>query len=240
MPSNFLSDNDTMVGQTYYQLITALGPVSQDFDTTVASGDGALALGDANLSGTTLVNGDVDGALINGDVTDSIVGDGNVGVTGDDNAVAIGTGNMVGHGDDVNLAHGDVVDVEDSLVSESAFGHSMVQSNDQVAFADDGSAVSFGSGDATGAGDQTVLAWGNSGNIGQLQGEDNTQQQAIDNSTDVEVEVEDSFNTDNSAHWDLEVDDSFNHISPVEIVDSFKVDLDAAIDASDDDGIDIA
>jgi hypothetical protein len=236
MALTFFDDRDAMVGQTYYQLIHALGPVQQDFDTNVASGDGALAMGDASLSGTTLINGDVDGPVVNGKVTDSIVGDHNVGVTGDDNAVAIGTGNMVGQGHDVNLAHGDVVDVEDSYVSESALGHSMVESNDVAAWANDGSAISFGSGDAEGAGDQTVLAWGNSGNIGQVQGEHNEQEQEIDNST--EVEVEDSFNTDKSTNWDLEVEESFNEISPVEIVDSFKLDLD--VDASDDDVIDVA
>lgn len=238
MAHTFFDDRDTMVGQTYYQLINALGPVQQDFDTTVASGDGALAMGDASLTGTTLINGDVDGPVVNGKVTDSIVGDHNVGVTGDDNAVAIGTGNMVGQGEDVNLAHGDVVDVEDSYVSESAFGHSMVQSNDVNAWANDGSAISFGSGDAEAAGDQTVLAWGNSGNIGQVQGEHNAQQQLIDNSTELDVKVEDSFNTDNSTNWDVAVEDSFNEISPVAIVDSFKLDLD--VDASDDDVIDVA
>lgn len=237
MALTFFDDRDTMVGQTYYQLINSLGPVQQDFETTVASGDGALALGGATLTGTTLVNGNVDGPLVNGPVNDSILGDGNVGVTGDGNAVAIGTANQVGLGHDVNIAHGDVVDVEDSYVSESAFGHSMVQSNDQTAWAHDGAAVSFGSGDATGAGDQTVLAWGNSGNIGQVQGEDNVQQQAIDNSTTTEYKIDDSFNIDHSARWELEVDDSFNHISPVEIMDSFKVDLEANI--SDDDFIDV-
>ncbi|MPY95778.1 MAG: hypothetical protein GEV08_22810 [Acidimicrobiia bacterium] len=235
MSSTFFDDRDTMVGQTYYQLIHSFGPVQQDFNTNTASGDGALAFSDAKLHGTTLVNGDVDGALINGDVKESIVGDDNVGVTGDDNAVAVGAGNMVGQGKDVNLAHGDVVDVEDSYVSESALGHSFVQSNDQVAWADDGSAVSFGSGDALGAGDQKILAWGNSGNISQVQGKDNDQDQEIDNST--EVEVEESFNTDNSADWDI--DESFNHISPVEIVESFKVELEAEIDASDDDVLDV-
>jgi len=236
MALTFFDDRDTMVGQTYYQLIHALGPVQQDFDTTVASGDGALALGDATLTGTTLVNGDVDGPVVNGKVIDSIVGDHNVGVTGDDNAVAIGNGNMVGQGHDVNLAHGDVVDVEDSYVSESAFGHSMVQSNDVAAWANDGSAISFGSGDAHAAGDQTVLAWGNSGNIGLLQGEGNEQEQEIE----TELEFDHSFNTDSSTNLDVDVDDSFNEISPVEIVDSFKLELNAAIDASDDDVVDIA
>ncbi len=259
-PFDYLDDGDTMVGQTLYQLVSALGPVSLDTDATVASGDGSLALGDANLQGTTLINGSVDGPFVNGNATDSIVGDGNVGVTGDDNAVAIGTGNMVGHGDDLNMAHGDVVDVDDSIVSESALGHSLVESNDVSAYAVDGSAINFGSGDATGAGDQDVHNWGDDANIGLVQGEDNTQVQAIDESTHVDVDTTvdastdnsihladafntddsfntvDSFDTDASSHWDVDVDDSYNHLSSTDIIDSFK----AEIDASDDDGIDVA
>jgi len=242
MSNTFFDDRDTMVGQTYYQLIHSFGPVVQDFDTNVASGDGSLAFSDAKLHGTTLVNGDVDGAIVNGDVKDSLVGNGNVGVTGEDNAAAFGNGNQVASGEDINQAHGDVVDVEDSYLSESALGHSMVQSNDQMAWANDGSAVSFGHGDATGAGDQTVLAWGNHGNIGQVQGEDNEQEQEIeiDKSTDLDVRIEDSLNTDNSSHWDLDVDDSFNDISPVEIDDSFKVELDTDVDAGDDADVEVA
>lgn len=209
----FSSDDDTNVAQTWFQLIQADGDVTQDFDTTVASGDGAVALSDTTLYGSQIISGDVEGPVINGNDNNVAYGDG---------ALALqDTGN-------VNIGSGTQVNVEDSYVSESALGEdNTVQSNDISAYAEDGSAISFG-GNAEGDGDTNVYAHEIDGNLSVVDGDDNAVQQLND----------ESWDWDASTNLDIAVDDSFNTDNSTNILDSFKAQIDASID--DNDGIDIA
>ena len=209
----FSSDDDTNVAQTWFQAVIAGGNIAQDFDTTVASGDGAVALNDTSLYGSQIITGDVEGPVINGTDNNVAYGDG---------AVALqDTGN-------VNLGSGTQVNVEDSYVSESALGEdNMVMSNDIEAHAEDGSAIAFG-GNAEGDGDTNVLALGNDGPVSVVDGDDNAVQQLND----------ESWDWDQSTNLDVEIDDAFNTDNSVDFVDSFKTMIDASID--DNDGVDIA
>ncbi len=209
----FSSDDDTNVAQTWFQAVLAGGNVTQDFDTTTASGDGAVALSDTTLYGSQIITGDVEGPVINGNDNNVAYGDG---------AIALqDTGN-------VNIGSGTQVNVEDSYVSESALGEdNMVMSNDIEAYAEDGSAIAFG-GNAEGDGDTNVLALGNDGPVSVVDGDDNAVQQLND----------ESWDWDASTNLDVVIDESFNTDSSVSFEDSFKTMIDASID--DNDGVDIA
>jgi hypothetical protein len=211
----FSNDNDTNVAQTWFQLIGAGGNVTQEFDSNLASGDGAVALGDATLYGSQIITGDVAGPVVNGT----------------DNNVAFGNGAVaVQDAGNVNIGSGTQVNIQDSMLSETAIGDgAVVQSNDITASAQDGSAISFG-GNAEGDGDTSVQANGNDGPVSVVDGDDNAVQQLHDESwdwdasttLDLAVAIDESFNTDNSTAF----------------VDSFKTMIDASID--DNDGVDVA
>lgn len=172
-----ISDDDTNVAQTWLQFIEGSN-VSQDLDSAVAGGDQSiaatapiaselLAVGEGNLlaqglTGSTIASGQVNGPVM-GDLTDSMVGDGNTGVTGDGNTAAFGQANTVVSAENANVGdgalvdavdsavstgEGDAIEIEDSLVSESAVGHSTSQSNDTSVLATGGGVAAAG-GDAT-------------------------------------------------------------------------------------------
>jgi hypothetical protein len=92
--NNYVDDRDTIVDNSINQQIdTGGGDFDQDIDidSTVASGDGAVAAGD-DIEDSQVVTGD-----------DNTVGDGNVNgdgnITGDDNEAVIGDGNTSSFGD---------------------------------------------------------------------------------------------------------------------------------------------
>jgi len=90
-----IEDNSTNIDSSIRQHLQAMGDIHQDFDTTVASGDGAVAAGGevsgqvntGEISGvmagdvkdSNLVTGDVGGSFVGGDVSGSVLGD-NTGV----------------------------------------------------------------------------------------------------------------------------------------------------------------
>lgn len=209
-----MTTGNTAIGQTFFQLISSMGNVNQDWDTTTASGAGAFALNDANLSGTQIVMGDNDGQMVNGSVHDAVIGEHNNAAIHSDGPNNFGSGIAV-EGDDVNIGSGEQYNVENSDVSESAFGHSQVQSNDMDL--DDGSAVAFG-GDAQAA-NVDADVWGNDGNVAIQAGEDQVQNQLNDESVEHKVKLD--FDLDNKVHNgdtntiedSFKIDDSFNPFS---------------------------
>jgi len=90
-----IEDNSTNIDSSVRQHLQAMGDIHQDFDTTVASGDGAVAAGGevsgpvntGEISGvmagdvkdSNLVTGDVGGSFVGGNVSGSVLGD-NTGV----------------------------------------------------------------------------------------------------------------------------------------------------------------
>jgi hypothetical protein len=255
-----IDDRDTTVDQSVNQNITAFGDVNQDFDNDVVSGDGAVAAGDGSqvntgdgavqagddIEDSTIATGDVGGSVF-GDVSDSVVGDGNqviddsiVGAAsfgeGDaTNVVAenanLGDGTIV---DDtfgevaLNQGDGDLTQIEDSLLNESVVGDGSVESNDIDISASEGSSVAFGDGASSSAETQTTAIGENSGTI--QVADDATQTGLTDNSINDSYDVEDSFNTDLD-YTDNSVNDSFD------IEDSF--DPDQSTTTQDNDGIDV-
>jgi|RhiMethySRZTD1v2_1073278.scaffolds.fasta_scaffold938953_1 hypothetical protein len=211
---------NTAIGQTFFQLVSSMGDVNQDWDTTTASGPGAFAVNDANLSGTQIVMGDNDGQMVNGNATDSIIGEHNVGaIDNDGSAINFGAGGVAADGENNNIGSGELYNVEDSKLSETAIGHSQVQSNDIDVDADDGSAVAFG-GEAHGA-NVDADVWGTDGNVAIQAGEDQTQQQwndeSVHNDLDFKFDYDDNDNIHNgdtnTVEDSFKVDDSFNPFS---------------------------
>jgi hypothetical protein len=92
--NNYTEDNDTIVDNSVNQQIdTGGGDFDQDIDvdSTVASGDGAVAAGD-DIEDSEIVTGDDN---VVGD--ENVTGDGNI--TGDDNEAVIGDENTTSFGD---------------------------------------------------------------------------------------------------------------------------------------------
>jgi hypothetical protein len=109
-----IDDRDTAFDQSVKQNIFAKGDVNQefDYDTTVASGDGAVAAGGdvygaATGDGAIAAGGDIDG--------DAVSGDGNV--TGNGNTLVGGDGNIVG---DENEVGNTEIDVDDSFNTDKS------------------------------------------------------------------------------------------------------------------------
>jgi hypothetical protein len=109
--NNYVNDNDTTVdNSTNQQIDTGGGDFDQDIDvdSTVASGDGAVAAGD-DIEDSTVVTGD-DNQVGDGNVdgNGNVVGDDNEAVTGNDNTTSFGDGdaNSVEVGDDLTVGDG--------------------------------------------------------------------------------------------------------------------------------------
>jgi hypothetical protein len=93
---NYIDDRDTNIdNSTNIQADTGGGDFNADIDvdSTVASGDGAVAAGD-DIEDSTITTGNDN---IVGD--NNIEGDGNTSISGDGNAAVIGDGNTTGFGD---------------------------------------------------------------------------------------------------------------------------------------------
>ncbi|MHA6620470.1 IniB N-terminal domain-containing protein [Pseudonocardia sp. DLS-67] len=123
------NEGDTITDNSINQQIdTGGGDFDQDIDvdSTVASGDGAVAAGD-DIEDSTITSGDDN---IVGD--DNIEGDGNTSISGDGNSAVIGDGNTSGFGDgDVSSTN---IDGDVSVDDGSSFaigGDSSVDSRDQ-------------------------------------------------------------------------------------------------------------
>lgn len=228
---NSVNQNITAFGDVNQEfdndVVTGDGNALGGDNSVVNSGDGAVQ-NTGTIYDSTIATGDVGGS-VTGDNYDSVVGDGNqvindstVGAAafgeGDaTNVVAqnanVGDGTQVvgGYGDtNVNTGDGDFTQITDSNLNESVVGDGTVVSNDVDIDADDGAAVAFGGGAATGS-NQDVDIEGNYGTV-QVAGDHSNQLGVTDNS------VNDSFNT--QVEVDASVNDSYN-------------------DQSDDDGIDI-
>ncbi len=108
--NNYVDDRDTITDNSINQQIdTGGGDFDQDIDidSTVASGDGAVAAGD-DINGD-VVTGDgnqVGDGNVNGE--GNVVGDGNETVNGDGNTTSFGNGdaNSTTVGDDLNIGDG--------------------------------------------------------------------------------------------------------------------------------------
>jgi hypothetical protein len=135
---NYVDDRDTITDNSINQQIdTGGGDFDQniDIDSTVASGDGAVAAGD-DIEDSTIVTGD-DNTVGDGNVTgdDNTVGDGNVSgennVVGDDNQTVNGDGNTTSFGDgDATSAEIDGDVTVDDGSSFAIGGNSSVDSSD--------------------------------------------------------------------------------------------------------------
>ena len=94
--NNYIDDRDTNIdNSTNIQADTGGGDFNADIDvdSTVASGDGAVAAGD-DIEDSTITSG-------NGNIVGdhNIKGDGNTSISGDGNSAVIGNGNTAGFGD---------------------------------------------------------------------------------------------------------------------------------------------
>jgi hypothetical protein len=160
--NNYIDDSDTIVDNSVNQQIdTDGGDFDQDIDvdSTVASGDGAVAAGD-DIEGSEIVTGDenvVGDDNVTGD--DNITGDGNQAVIGDDNTTAFGDGDAtsaeidgdvtVDDGSSLAVGGGSSVDnidnsdddtytdnsdnsVEDSFNTEAEYTHNSDNSDDDT------------------------------------------------------------------------------------------------------------
>jgi hypothetical protein len=127
--NNYITnEGDTITDNSINQQIdTGGGDFSQDIDvdSTVASGDGAVAAGD-DIEDSTITTGNDN---IVGD--NNIEGDGNTSISGDGNSAVIGDGNTAGFGDgDVSSTE---IDGDVSVDDGSSFaigGSSSVDSSD--------------------------------------------------------------------------------------------------------------
>lgn len=126
--NTYTNDNDTIVDHSINQQIdTRGGDLDQDFDidSTVASGDGAVAAG-GDISGSTITTGNGN-QVGNGNVAGdgNVLGDGNQVVSGNGNTTAFGAGdasstNVGGDlnvGDGAGFANGGDADVDNTSTS---------------------------------------------------------------------------------------------------------------------------
>ena len=239
---NSVNQNITAFGDVNQEfdndVVTGDGNALGGDNSVVNSGDGAVQ-NTGTIYDSTIATGDVGGS-VTGDNYDSVVGDGNqvindstVGAAafgeGDaTNVVAqnanVGDGTQVvgGYGDtNVNTGDGDFTQITDSNLNESVVGDGTVVSNDVDIDADDGAAVAFGGGAATGS-NQDVDIEGNYGTV-QVAGDHSNQLGVTDNS------VNDSFNTQ------VEVDASGNDSYPDQSDDDF-IDVDLGAPAPAEEG----
>ena len=109
--NNYVYDNDTIIDNSLNQVIdTDGGDFDQDIDVdnTIATGDGAVAVG-GDVEDSQIVSGD-DNVVGDGNVTGdgNIVGDDNEAVLGDGNTTSFGSGDATSTevGGDVNVSNG--------------------------------------------------------------------------------------------------------------------------------------
>jgi hypothetical protein len=109
--NNYIEDNDTIIDNSLNQVIdTNGGDFDQDIDVdnTIATGDGAVAVG-GDVEDSEIVTGD-DNVVGDDNVTGdgNVVGDGNQAVTGDGNTTSFGSGDATSTsvGGDVNVSNG--------------------------------------------------------------------------------------------------------------------------------------
>ena len=109
--NNYVNDSDTIIDNSINQNIdTDGGDFDQDIDVdnTIATGDGAVAVG-GDVEDSEIVTGD-DNVVGDDNVTGdgNVVGDGNQAVTGDDNTTSFGSGDATSTsvGGDVNVSNG--------------------------------------------------------------------------------------------------------------------------------------
>ena len=220
-------------------------------DSNIASGEGAVAF-DGSNSG--VVNtGENSGVIADGDVDDTIIGDGNTQVGSAENVVS-GDGNTINQvdGDDNVVQSGDgnentQIDGDDATVIDSGGGEvtntdidasgnaevNAVVGDGNATVQGDENAAGFGSGDTANFGsdndfDDAQIGFGGSTN----QDNDVDIDTDIDTDTDIDVDVEDNSVTD-SGNIDQNIEDSFD----TETTDSFNEaeNFDAELGDSDTD-----
>jgi hypothetical protein len=254
-----IDDRDTFTDASVNQNIEAFGDVNQDFDTNIASGDGAVAQsgdGTANTGDGALVAGDdldiedstvntgVVGGSVTGDVDRGIVGDGNTALIDtevDDSALAFGGGDAF---NDSQVVEGDGVvqndiDGDANAANNTGSGDQTVVQDSDLDESAVGGSVQSNDVDIDADGGSSV-AFGegsdsDSGDVdiddvdGNVQVAGDAATQAASN--DESVTVEDSFQ-DNST----DVEDSFNEVDASINVDASDDDV---IDVDDNDGLDV-
>jgi hypothetical protein len=203
--NNYTDDRDTITDNSVNQQIdTGGGDFDQDIDvdSTVASGDGAVAAGgdieDSTITsgdGNTVGDGNVDGE-------GNTVGDGNVdgegNVVGDGNATVNGDGNTTSFGD------GDASSTE-------------IDGNVNV---DDGSSFAIGGSSSTDNTDNSVEDSFNDNSDNSQEDVGNDNSEYTDNSDN---STEDSYNDDNDSYEnsnndvDTDIDSDVDHDSNVDI-----------------------
>ena len=205
--------------------------ISNETDTTIASGDGSVAVGEGGSAegvatgDGAIAAGDDVGAANTGtnsgiiandsDIDDTIVGDGNTQINDNDGPVAVGDGNVQAD-DGSQAAGGDLTD-NDVSISDSDL--------DGVNFGEGGTAVQDNSIDVQ-DNDVTTTVIDNSINDSLNQDNDNT------------LTVEDSFNTDNSTSLDVDISDSLNTDNSINDSLNQDNDTDVEVTVEDNDVVD--
>jgi hypothetical protein len=207
--NNYVDDRDTTVDNSINQQIdTGGGDFDQniDIDSTVASGDGAVAAGD-DIEDSTIATGDGN-TIGDGNVTgdDNTVGDGNTDVNVDGGGSAIvGDGNqaVVGNGNTSSFGDGDATSAEidgdvnvDDGSSFAIGGSSSVDSSDH---SDDDT--------YTDNSDNSVEDSFNSTSSFEDNSDNSTNDSFNDNSSQSDYDSDDDSYTDNSSHSEDSHDD---------------------------------
>jgi hypothetical protein len=218
--NNYIDDRDTTVDNSVNQQIdTGGGDFDQniDIDSTVASGDGAVAAGD-DIEDSTITSGD-----------GNTVGDGNV--TGDGNTV--GDGNT-----DVNVDGGGSAIVGDGNEAVQGDGNTSSFGSGDANSAEFNGDVSLGDGAALGlGGDVSVDNSDSSTNDSFNDNSDNSTEDSFNDTSSYtdnsDNSTEDSFN-DSSSHSESEYssdDDSFSSSSSHSEDSHDSSDVDYTVDA---------
>jgi hypothetical protein len=207
--NNYIDDRDTTIDNSVNQQIdTGGGDFDQniDIDSTVASGDGAVAAGD-DIEDSTIATGDGN-TIGDGNVTgdDNTVGDGNTDVNVDGGGSAIvGDGNqaVVGDGNTSSFGDGDATSAEidgdvnvDDGSSFAIGGNSSVDSSDH---SDDDT--------YTDNSDNSVEDSFNSTSSFEDNSDNSTNDSFNDNSSQSDYDSDDDSYTDNSSHSEDSHDD---------------------------------
>lgn len=210
--------------------------ITNETDTTIASGDGSVAVGeDGSAEGVATGDGAVaagddisapvntgenSGVIADGDVTldDSIIGDGNTQVNDNDGQVALGDGNVQAQ-DGGQAAGGDLTDndinITDSDLDGVNFGEGGTAVQDNDTYTDNSVTQDFSQETTNTDSFNTDASVNDSFNA------------------DVETNTTDSFNNDQTFDNSIDATDSFDTDNSVDATDSFNDSSDNSVDVVD-------
>jgi hypothetical protein len=206
------------------------GDMVGDAGTGNTIGDGNLAVdGDGNMVGDGNVG-------IGGDVGTGQFGDGNVAM-GDVSGTAAVGGDATSVGGHANFGEGEQTVVDDSTLSETGLGGSTVTSNDVAATAEDGGAISFGSGEAAGGADIDAAGGSTVTTADDGATAVTDQSTTVDASTETttDISVDDSGNTTQTYEetTDVALEDSLNTTETTTYEETTDVALDDSLNTTE-------